>query len=214
MGEYSNSQSTRMALIEAAGELFAEYGYAAVTTREIAKSACENIGSIHYHFGGKDGLLAAVIEFAIQPWKSNPLGSYLRENEKLFETKEGQKELVSGVIDLLFAKIFADGQSSWPATFIFQTLQRDNLGADIILKDASNPARDAFIEIYKRITGDECFEHAHAWFHSTASAVFLLSIMPSAPGKSFPDKKLPPTYLDSLKGFSKRSALSTLGLTE
>ena len=49
-------QSTRKAIIEAAMRGFAEKGFAATSTREIAALAGTNIASISYHFGGKEGL--------------------------------------------------------------------------------------------------------------------------------------------------------------
>jgi AcrR family transcriptional regulator len=47
------------ALIEAAIQLFSEYGYAAATTRAIAERAGVSEGLIHRYFGGKHGLLLA-----------------------------------------------------------------------------------------------------------------------------------------------------------
>jgi AcrR family transcriptional regulator len=61
MGEYSKGERTRLALIEATGELAAELGFSNVSTRAVAERSGENIGTIHYHFGGKDGLFVAVV---------------------------------------------------------------------------------------------------------------------------------------------------------
>lgn len=52
---------TRAQLLEAAGELFAERGYDAVTGREICLKADANTAAINYHFGGMEGLYAAVL---------------------------------------------------------------------------------------------------------------------------------------------------------
>jgi AcrR family transcriptional regulator len=54
--------STRRELLEAAGAIFAEQGYA--TSKEICERAGANIAAVNYHFGGKDGLYAAVLEEA------------------------------------------------------------------------------------------------------------------------------------------------------
>ena len=55
-------QATREKLIESALELFGAKGFSATSTREIAKAAGTNIGSITYHFGGKAGLQMACAE--------------------------------------------------------------------------------------------------------------------------------------------------------
>ena len=57
MATYSNSMKTQAALIEAAGELFAEKGIGNVTTREIAAKAGTVQNAITYHFGGIEGLV-------------------------------------------------------------------------------------------------------------------------------------------------------------
>lgn len=49
------------ALVEAANAVFAEKGYDAATTREIAERACVSEGLIHRYFGGKHGLLMAIL---------------------------------------------------------------------------------------------------------------------------------------------------------
>jgi AcrR family transcriptional regulator len=48
-------------ILAAAEEIFAEKGYKAATTREIAKRARVNIATIHYYWGAKDELWYAVI---------------------------------------------------------------------------------------------------------------------------------------------------------
>jgi len=48
-------------ILQAAENLFAEQGFKATTTREIAKRAEVNIATIHYYWGSKDELCYAVI---------------------------------------------------------------------------------------------------------------------------------------------------------
>jgi AcrR family transcriptional regulator len=55
---------TRKQLLEVAGRLFAEHGYARTTSKEICAVAGTNIAAVNYHFGGKDGLYASVLEEA------------------------------------------------------------------------------------------------------------------------------------------------------
>ena len=55
----SAADMTRDALVRAALKLFGRQGFDGTSTREIAAEAKANIGSIAYHFGGKEGLRAA-----------------------------------------------------------------------------------------------------------------------------------------------------------
>jgi AcrR family transcriptional regulator len=54
--------TTRAALVDAARPLFAQHGYAQVSTEEIVRAAGVTRGALYHHFDGKDGLFAAVFE--------------------------------------------------------------------------------------------------------------------------------------------------------
>ena len=56
------SEATRAALLEAGRELFAEHGYAAVSTGQIVSRSGLTRGALYHHFGGKRELFKAVFE--------------------------------------------------------------------------------------------------------------------------------------------------------
>lgn len=56
------SVDTRERILETADILFAEVGYDAATTREIAERSGVNKALIHYHFGSKEALLEIILE--------------------------------------------------------------------------------------------------------------------------------------------------------
>jgi AcrR family transcriptional regulator len=56
------SEDTRERLLNAAERLFAEQGISGTTLRALTKAAKVNLAAVHYHFGGKEGLLDAVVE--------------------------------------------------------------------------------------------------------------------------------------------------------
>ncbi|MDK1024812.1 MAG: CerR family C-terminal domain-containing protein [Gammaproteobacteria bacterium] len=60
-----NTESSSLALIHAAIELFGRDGYSAVSTRTLSKKAGTNLAAIKYHFGGKDDLYLAALEHVI-----------------------------------------------------------------------------------------------------------------------------------------------------
>ncbi len=56
-----DKEATKQALLSAAGAVFAERGYDAATTREVAQQAGVNEQLIQRYFGGKEGLLLTLI---------------------------------------------------------------------------------------------------------------------------------------------------------
>ena len=53
---------TRSRLIAAAADLFARKGFHAVSAEAVADAADRTTGALYNHFGGKDGLLLALVE--------------------------------------------------------------------------------------------------------------------------------------------------------
>src|SRR4029078_8638571 len=66
----ARGEDTRLQILDAARAKLAEHGAAGTTTRSIAARGGVRLSLVHYHFGGKQQLLAAVLD---------------RENERLLE---------------------------------------------------------------------------------------------------------------------------------
>jgi AcrR family transcriptional regulator len=60
----NDTKTTKQKIFDAAVTLFARKGFDTVGTREIAKQAGANIAMINYYFGGKTGILIAIINTA------------------------------------------------------------------------------------------------------------------------------------------------------
>jgi AcrR family transcriptional regulator len=64
LSTHPSSTETRQRLVEAASKVFAAQGFRRATIREICQQAKANVAAINYHFGGKEGLYAAVLRYA------------------------------------------------------------------------------------------------------------------------------------------------------
>src|SRR5919201_7060049 len=74
----ARGDATRKEILDAARAVLGDDGFAATTTRALADRAGVQLSLVHYHFGGKRGVLAALLE---------------EENERLLER---QRALYSG----------------------------------------------------------------------------------------------------------------------
>src|SRR5919108_6565433 len=69
----ARGEATREQILDAAGQVLSAEGGAAATTRAVAQRAGVRLSLVHYHFGGKGGLLAELLE---------------RENSRLLERQQ------------------------------------------------------------------------------------------------------------------------------
>lgn len=66
MGVASDSEKTKAAVIQAAGALFANFGFNGVTARQVAAQAGVSLGAIPYHFGSMEALYEEVLVTAVK----------------------------------------------------------------------------------------------------------------------------------------------------
>jgi AcrR family transcriptional regulator len=64
---YEMATDTRERILDVAERLFADRGFPATPLRDITNEASVNLASVNYHFGSKEGLLAAVLERHLRP---------------------------------------------------------------------------------------------------------------------------------------------------
>ena len=84
----------RLDLLEAAYALTAEKGLAGLRTRDVAARAKVNISTLHYYFGTKEALLAALVEFTCAKFdthaswdeaaREDPLHAHFAESWRVF----------------------------------------------------------------------------------------------------------------------------------
>lgn len=60
-GSRPDGEATRALLLETAGQVFAERGFAGTTSKEICARAGTPLASVNYHFGSRDALYEAVL---------------------------------------------------------------------------------------------------------------------------------------------------------
>jgi len=80
----ARSRATVDAILEAAAQVFAEYGYAAGTTNRIAERAGVSIGSLYEYYPNKDALLVAILE------------AHVREGEATLKKTAGDLRTAGG----------------------------------------------------------------------------------------------------------------------
>ncbi|MDX9980351.1 MAG: TetR family transcriptional regulator [Lentisphaeria bacterium] len=212
MARYATSEGTQAALIQAAGELFAEFGVAGVGIRAIAERAGENIGSIHYHFGSKEGLLLATLRHATRELLGDPLGRYLDEHRDLVATKRGQMRLVAGFAALFFDLVCSRDTPPWCMTLLLHTLQQPSEARSAMRQEFMDPIQNAYVRLHRLVHPDAPLMTAQVWaLNRTAEAAFYV-LFESAILDYLSSPSYPAELLDEARRQIQTAALLTLGL--
>ncbi len=137
-------EGTALLLIEAATRLFAQKGYSATSTREVAAAAGANLASIAYHFGGKEGLRRACgIEF------TRKLGETLASVEQPDElTPEIATATLHGIIRAIVPAVVGSEQAQAMVSFILRELFEHGPTADLIYERFIDPAHRRFCDLW------------------------------------------------------------------
>lgn len=151
MAIYATSERTRQALIEAAGELLAERGVGRVSTRAIAERAGENLGAIHYHFGGKEGLLKEMLCFACRVNGASSLADVIQRYDPLLDTARGQVQAVRAVVRYMMEGIFSPERPRWCSRVLYQLAQQDGPLRDFLREQTFDPSFEAIKKLVYRV---------------------------------------------------------------
>ncbi len=115
--EEFNLENTRDRLIKNAMEMFAEQGYDKTSVRELARKSDANIAAINYHFGGKEGLYQAVLEYIVDYMDSwamplvNAYDDFLKEQNGTFEMNK-TINWIEEFIDTFITRAFESYESN------------------------------------------------------------------------------------------------------
>jgi TetR/AcrR family transcriptional regulator, regulator of cefoperazone and chloramphenicol sensitivity len=123
--ERDRSDAKARVLLEAAGPVFAEKGFAGATGKEICARAGVNAAAVNYYFGGIEGLHAAVLQEA-----HDRLLSYQAVSEAVAGQTDPEAKL-RALLELIVRTLTGPASSSW----MLRVLSREFL--------SPSPAMDA-----------------------------------------------------------------------
>lgn len=149
-------EQTRAALIHAALQLFGSKGFDATSTREIAALAKANIGSIAYHFGGKEGLRLAAADYiveTIQGVAGQALGHYGVIGASAGTTQEA-RQMLGLAVERMAQFIVAQPESGEIVQFLLRELAHPTAALDRIYSGVFEPTHKRLCAIWEVATGE------------------------------------------------------------
>ncbi|MCV0395266.1 MAG: CerR family C-terminal domain-containing protein [Rhizobiaceae bacterium] len=146
------AEATRLALIMAGLRLFGRQGYDATSTRELAAVANANIGSIAYHFGGKEGLRAACAQHIVDTIRAvaGPAVG-LGDTEEL-PSEQAEQRLIQG-LQRIVAFMVARPEAGEFVQFVLRELSTAGAGVDILYNGVFEPVHKRLCQLWGHATG-------------------------------------------------------------
>ena len=149
MNGKDKSLETRQRLVEAAGEVFAEHGFRDATIREICERAKANIAAVHYHFGDKEELYAAVFSYA----RSCAVAQF-DEQASLGTAEERLRTFIRAVL----TRFFDDGRPAWLGKLVAQEMIDPTKALDSLINEQIRPNSERLKAIVRELIGVEIDE--------------------------------------------------------
>jgi AcrR family transcriptional regulator len=196
---------TRRRLLESAGEVFAEKGFANATVRDIVGRARVNIAAINYHFGGKEGLYAATLAY----WQGVAMAKY-PPDMGIRPGDPAEKRLEAFVRSLLY-RTLEDGRTG----LYFKLVLRELVEPTRVLQDRIDANMRPMLELMRGIVHELAPGLDHVALHRAiasivAQAVFYphCRVLVDA---LFPEQRWTREHLDPLAAQITRFSLGGLG---
>jgi AcrR family transcriptional regulator len=150
----SPADETRRRLIRSALVLFGEKGFDATPTREIAAAANANIGSIAYHFGGKEGLRQACADYIVE-MVGQVAGSVLHaDTASEAQNAEQAEALLKGMVERMVGFLVARPEAGEVVQFILREMARPTAALDTIYDGVFEPVHKKLCATWEQATGE------------------------------------------------------------
>jgi len=161
---------TKLALIRAAGELFAEKGIKGASIRAIAEKGQTNVAAVNYHFGNKEKLHLEVMRYVLDQTNLTPPSSYLAEPH-WFASDTQKARLIERLVRDRFAAYLSPDQPAWVGRFMMQSMTNRTQSLETVIRENMFPDHAAVSEIFQRCKPGLSKDEGRLWAFSFISQV-------------------------------------------
>ena len=148
----STNRETRLRLLEAAGEVFAEQGFHRATIRDICSQAGANIAAVNYHFGDKERLYIAVI----QQWLGEALRKYPPDGGLPPDAPADQR-LHAFVRSWLF-RMLGEGTPAWHGKLMAREMSEPTAAFEVLMSETVRPMSQRLSALVRDLLGPQVDE--------------------------------------------------------
>ncbi len=147
----ADAEQTRLRLLDAAGEVFAEHGFERATVRDICQRAEANVAAVNYHFGGKQQLYHAALEH----WFHAAAEQYPFEAIVSSAMDSPRRRLHAFIRAMLF-RMLGPGKPAWHGKLAAREMVEPTGALDQIVSRVIEPVSKLLREIVCAALDDAC----------------------------------------------------------
>jgi AcrR family transcriptional regulator len=138
---------TRNRLLQAGGEIFAQYGFRGATVRRIARRAHANVAAVNYYFAGKEGLYLAVLEhtFAVAKSKYPP--------DPGLGAEAGAPARLRAFVSSFLLRLLDEGRPAWHGRLMVREIADPSPVLDRVVDEMIRPLYEQLVGIVCELIG-------------------------------------------------------------
>ena len=192
---YEEPEGTKLALIMAAGELFAESGIEGPGVRTIAEKAGVNIAAVNYHFGSKENLYVETFRYVVSHEKDVHAEDFFKEaGENISPYKASV--LLFRYVKEKFNAHFSKKQPRWFNMLVMRSLLDPSPALQALVEEVFRPEMDAFVSFIQKanptISPEDAtlldfFLTGQIFFYSLSRVPILMALQKEDYDKAFID---------------------------
>ncbi len=183
MTEKISDKSTSERLIEAAGVLFAQKGFANTTVRDICDAAGANVAAVNYHFGDKEKLHEAVLNYIVEGIKTKfPVNVSLGSDDP-----PGEK--LRNMIRFFLLRRFDPDRPDWQGILLIEQFMTVHPKLVDVIREERAANVDAIRILIKQIAGKDIDDEAVDLCLGSIVGQCLFYILMHAPHAPIPEEE-------------------------
>jgi TetR/AcrR family transcriptional regulator, regulator of cefoperazone and chloramphenicol sensitivity len=140
-------QQTRSALLETAGQVFAEKGFDGATGKEICRRAGANVAAINYYFGSMRGLYAATL------WEAHSRLVTFDALSSAVAQKADPRAQLRAIISLFIETLTGPVASSWVLRVIAREVTSPSAALDVLRQKELLPKTRVLRQVVGQLMG-------------------------------------------------------------
>jgi len=202
---------TKLALIMAAGELFAEHGLEGTGIRAIAEKAQANTAAVNYHFGSKENLYKEVLLYATQQGAGVRVAKLLND-ERFPATPQGVANAIRQIVRDWFTDHFLAEKPPWRTRLFMRSMVEPAELLAPVVEGAFRPDTEALKTLLRRAKPDMSDDEAQLWAFGLIGQFTFYMLARSAVLMMLHRTEYDQAFLDAAADHVVRSTIAGLGL--